>query len=111
MGRRSVYDMKLAEVYKLLAAKAMKKGRTRAEVDSVIFWLTGWDMKNVDMEMPYGDFLADAPAFNPRADLIKGSVCGIKVETIEDPLAKRMRQLDKLVDELAKGRPMDKILR
>ncbi|MDD6790531.1 MAG: DUF2200 family protein [Lachnospira sp.] len=111
MGRRSVYDMKLAEVYPLLAAKAMKKGRTREEVDSVIFWLTGWDVKNVDMEMPYGDFLADAPAFNPRADLIKGSVCGIKVETIEDPLAKRMRQLDKLVDELAKGRPMDKILR
>ena len=73
--------------------------------------LTGWNMGSVNMEMTYGDFLSNAPAVNPRADLITGSVCGVKVEEIEDPLTKRMRQLDKLIDELSKGKPMDKILR
>jgi hypothetical protein len=111
MGRQSVFEMKLSKIYPLLTAKAMKKGRTQDEVDRVIFWLTGWNMHGIDMEMPFGYFLADAPAFNPRADLIKGSVCGVKVEEIEDPLTKRMRQLDKLIDELSKGKPMDKILR
>jgi hypothetical protein len=111
MGRQSVFEMKLSKIYSLLAAKAMKKGRTQDEIDRVIFWLTGWDMNCVDMEMSYGDFLADAPAFNPRADLIKGSICGVRVEEIQDPLTKRMRQLDKLIDELSKGKPMGKILR
>jgi hypothetical protein len=111
MARQNVFDMKLSKLYPLLTAKAAKKGRSKAEVDRVISWLTGWDMSRVDMEKPYGDFLANAPAFNPRAELIKGSICGVKVEEIEDPLIKRMRQLDKLVDELAKGKPMDKILR
>lgn len=111
MARQSVFDMKVSKVYPLLVQKAERKGRTRAEVDEIIAWLTGWDMAAVDMEMTYGDFLSHAPAVNPRAELIKGSVCGVKVETIEDPMTRRMRQLDKLVDELAKGRPMEKILR
>ncbi|MDD5847004.1 MAG: DUF2200 family protein [Lachnospiraceae bacterium] len=111
MGRQNVFEMKVSKIYPLLAAKAMKKGRTQDEVDRVIFWLTGWNMHDVDMEMSYGDFLADAPAFNPHADLIRGSICGVKLEEIEDPLTKRMRQLDKLIDELSKGKPMDKIVR
>ena len=89
----------------------MKKGRTKDEVDRVIFWLTGWNMEHADMDMSYGEFLANAPEVNPRADMVKGSICGVRVEEIEDPLAKRMRQIDKLIDELAKGEPMEKILR
>lgn len=111
MGRQDVFGMKLSKIYSLLSAKAVKKGRTQEEVDGVISWLTGWDMDSVDLDMPYGDFLADAPAFNPRSELIRGSVCGVRVEEIEDPLTKRMRQLDKLIDELAKGKSMDKVLR
>ncbi|MCI1305836.1 MAG: DUF2200 domain-containing protein [Lachnospiraceae bacterium] len=111
MGRQSVFEMKVSKIYPLLVAKAMKKGRTQDEVDRVIFWLTGWDMQGIDMEMSYGHFLADAPAFNPRADLIRGSICGVRVEEIDDPLTRRMRQLDKLIDELSKGKPVDKILR
>ena len=103
--------MKLSRVYPLLVAKAEKKGRTRAEVDEVTSWLTGYDMKAVDQAMTYGDFLSDAPFWNPKAEEIKGTVCGVRVETIEDPLEKKMRQLDKLVDELAKGKPMEKVLR
>lgn len=111
MGQKSVFEMKVSKIYPLLVTKAMKKGRTQDEVDRVIFWLTGWDMHDVDMEMSYGDFLADAPAFNPRADLIRGSICGVRVEEIDDPLTRRMRQLDKLIDELSKWKPVDKILR
>lgn len=111
MPRQSVFAMKVSRIYPLLVAKAERKGRTKAEVDEVIAWLTGYDMENVNQEMPYGEFFQNAPAYNPRADLIKGSVCGVKVELIDDPLMKRIRQLDKLVDELAKGKPMEKILR
>ena len=111
MAGQSVFDMKVSKVYPLLVRKAERKGRTRGEVDEVIFWLTGWDMAAVDMEMCYGDFLSQAPAMTPKASLITGSVCGVKVEASEDPLTRRMRQLDKLIDELAKGRPMEKILR
>ena len=89
----------------------MKKGRTKDEVDRVIFWLTGWNMEHADMDMSYDEFLANAPEVNPRADMVQGSICGVRVEEIEDPLAKRMRQIDKLIDELAKGKPMEKILR
>ena len=77
----------------------------------MISWLFGYDMNTADMEKPYGRFLEEAPMMNPRAAMITGKVCGIAVETIEDPLTQRMRWLDKLVDELAKGRPMEKILR
>ena len=111
MARQSVFDMKLSAVYPLLVQKAERKGRTKDEVDQVIAWLTGWDMSQVDMGMSYGDFFRCAPAMNPRAGLIRGSVCGVKVEEIEDPLMQKIRWLDKLVDELAKGRPMEKILR
>ena len=111
MPRQSVFDIKISGIYPLLVAKAEKKGRTKAEVDEVIAWLTGYDMSKVDPEMPYREFFDHAPSYNPRAELITGSICGVKVETIEDPLMKRIRQLDKLIDELAKGKPMEKIKR
>lgn len=111
MTRQSVFEMKVGKVYPLLVQKAEHKGRTKEEVDTVIAWLTGWDMSKVDMEMTYGDFFENAPRFNPCADLITGSICGIKVEEIDDPMMKKVRQMDKLVDELAKGKPLEKILR
>ncbi len=111
MPRQSIVEMKVSKVYPLLVQKAERKGRTKEEVDAVIRWLTGYDMQEVDQDMTYGDFFVNAPAMNPRASLIKGKVCGVSVETIEDPLMRKIRQLDKLVDELAKGRPMEKILR
>ena len=106
-----VFDMKVSKVYPLLVAKAEKKGRTKAEVDEIISWLTGYDMSDVDLDMTYGEFFDHAPSYHPRAELITGTICGVKVETIEDPLMKKIRQLDKLVDELAKGKPMEKIKR
>ena len=111
MPRQSVFDMKVSKIYPLLVAKAEKKGRTKAEVDEVTSWLTGYDMEATDLDVTYAEFFGNAPAYNPRAELITGSVCGVKVEVIEDPLMKKIRQLDKLVDELAKGKPMDRILR
>ena len=107
MPRQSVFDMKVSKVYPLLVAKAEKKGRTKAEVDEVTSWLTGYDMKQVDQEMTYRDFFDQAPAMNPRAELIKGKICGVQVETIEDPMMQKIRWLDKL----AKGRPLEKVLR
>ena len=111
MARQSVFDMKLSKIYPLLVQKAERKGRTKAEVDQIIAWLTGWDMESADMEMTYGDFFRKAPTMNPRAELIRGSICGVKVEEIEDPLMQQIRWLDKLVDELARGKPMEQILR
>ena len=99
------------ELHPLLVKKAERKGRTREEVDRVTAWLTGYDMEALDLDVTNQEFFDKAPAMNPRASLIKGSVCGIKVEEIEDPLMQKIRWLDKLVDELAKGRPMEKILR
>ena len=111
MPRQTVFEMPYSKVYDCLVAKAERKGRTKAEVDDIISWLTGYNMTAVNMELTYGEFLSSAPAWNPRAELITGSVCGIRVEEIEDPMTKKMRQLDKLVDELAKGKPMEKVLR
>ena len=111
MPRQSVFDMPFSKVYEALVVKAEKKGRTKAEVDAVTTWLTGYDMSAVDTDMTYGEFLSSAPAWNPRSELITGSVCGVKVEDIEDSMTKKMRQLDKLVDELAKRKPMEKVLR
>ena len=111
MARQSIFDMKVSKVYPLLLQKVERKGRTKDELDTVIAWLTGYDMAQVDQNMTYGSFFENAPVMNPRASLIKGKVCGVDVEAIEDPLMQKIRWLDKLVDELAKGKPLDKVLR
>ena len=115
MPRKTIFDMSFAGVYPALIQKAEKKGRTRAEVYEVTAWLTGYTAEQIDAallsDISYGAFLSDSPAYNPRSELITGKVCGIQVETIEDPLMKRVQQLDKLVDELAKGKAMEKVLR
>ena len=115
MPQQSVFDMRFSRVFPLLIQKAERKNRTRAEVYEVTAWLTGYTSEQIDdalcSEITYGTFFIDAPAYNPRSRLIKGKICGVQVETIDDPLMKKIRQLDKLVDELAKGKAMDKILR
>ena len=115
MSGNPVFSMSFAKIYPLLVQKAERKGRTQAEVDEVVFWLTGYDAEGLksqlDKNVDLATFYAEAPQMNPNRDLIKGVVCGVRVETIEDPLMKQIRQLDKLVDELAKGKPMEKILR
>ena len=115
MPRQSVFDMAFSKVYPLLVQKAQKKGRTRAEVDEVACWLTGYTPSQIEEALSsavtYGEFLSQAPLWNPLSDLITGKVCGVQVETIPDPLTRRMRQLDKLVDELAHGKPVDKVKR
>lgn len=115
MPRKTVFEMSFASVYSALIQKAERKGRTRAEVDQVTSWLTGYTLDQIatafTSDITYGAFLSDSPVYNPRSELITGKVCGVQVETIEDPLMKRVRQLDKLIDELAKGKPMEKVLR
>ena len=115
MPRKSVFEMEASRVYEALVAKAERKGRTRAEVDEVSRWLLGYTAESLAAALApgrmYGAFLQEAPAPNPRADLITGTVCGVRVEEIEDPLTRRMRQLDKLVDELARGKALEKVLR
>ena len=115
MSDHPVFSMSFAKIYPLLVQKAERKGRTQAEVDEVVFWLTGYDAEGLksqlDKNVDLATFYAEAPRMNPSRDLIKGVVCGVQVEAIEDPLMKQIRQLDKLVDELAKGKPMEKILR
>lgn len=110
-----VYQMPLGKVYPLLVNKAIKKGRTQEEVNEIICWLTGYSSQQLEellnLSTTYGDFFRNAPAPNPNRKLIKGSICGIRVEEIEEPLMQEIRYLDKLVDELAKGKPMEKILR
>ncbi len=107
--------MKFSGVYPLYVRKAEKKGRTRAEVDEIIIWLTGYSAEElqgqIDREVDFEAFFAEAPLLNPDVNLIKGVVCGVRVEDIEDPLMQKIRYLDKLIDELAKGRKMEKILR
>ena len=103
--------MPFPKVYEALVNKAEKKGRTKAEVDEVICWLMGYsDLKEMDGKT-YGEFITGAPLWPPRAEYITGKICGVQVETIEDPAMKKVRQLDKLVDELAKGKPIEKIKR
>lgn len=110
-----IYRMSFARVYPALVAKAEKKGRTKAEVDEIVRWLTGHSQAGLEAELVAGTdvehFFTTAPALNPARSLITGSVCGVRVETIEEPVMREIRYLDKLVDELARGRPMAKILR
>jgi hypothetical protein len=113
--RHRIYTTSFASVYPLYVAKAERKGRTRAEVDAVIAWLTGYDAAGLAAVLAAGTdfetFFAEAPALNPARATVTGTVCGVRVEAVEEPLMREIRVLDKLVDELAKGRPMAKILR
>lgn len=115
MDNQRVFQMRFSKIYDLLLNKAVKKERTKAEVDTVVCWLTGYSQADLDSlaesEVTYGDFFRQAPRPNPDRVLIKGVVCGVRVEEIEDPLMREIRYLDKLIDELAKGKPMEKVLR
>ncbi|MGI6067612.1 DUF2200 domain-containing protein [Absicoccus porci] len=115
MNNEKVFSMKFSKVYPLLVAKAERKGRTKVEVDAIISWLTGYNSEQIQeqlmKEVDYKTFFEQAPQMNPNCHLITGSVCGIKVQEIEDPLMQKIRYLDKLIDELAKGKAMEKILR
>ena len=110
-----IFTMSFASVYPLYVKKAEKKGRTKAEVDAIIAWLTGYDgaqlSRVIDTKVDFETFFAEAPRLNPNVSLIKGLVCGVRVEDVPDPLMQKIRYLDKLVDELAKGKAMSKILR
>ena len=115
MDKTRVYRLVFASVYPLYIKKAEKKGRTKEEVDAVIFWLTGYNkqtlQKQIDKKSDFETFFAEAPALNPNVSKITGVICGYRVEDIEDKVVQKMRYLDKLIDELAKGRKMEKILR
>jgi hypothetical protein len=115
MPKHQIFTMKFAKVYPLYIAKAERKNRTKAEVDQVICWLTGYDQAGLRQQVEQGSdletFFAQAPAIHPNSSLIKGVVCGVRVEEVEDPLMQRVRYLDKLIDELANGKAMEKILR
>lgn len=115
MDNTKVYRMSFAGVYPLYIQKAEKKGRTKAEVDTIIFWLTGYDEQSlqhqIDSKNDFETFFAQAPQMNPNVSKITGVICGYRVEDIEDQLMQKVRYLDKLIDELAKGKTMEKILR
>ena len=110
-----VFAIKWAKLYPMYVAKAEAKGRTRAELDEVLHWLTGYDaaglQRQIEGDVDLRAFFAEAPAMNPDRALIKGVVCGVRVEDVEDPLMRDIRYVDKLIDELAKGKAMEKILR
>ena len=115
MPKHRIYTMKFSNVYTLYVQKAERKNRTKEEVDQVICWLTGYTQtglrQQIEQENDFETFFDQAPAINPNRSLIKGVVCGVRVEEIEDPLMQKVRYLDKLIDELAKGKAMEKILR
>ena len=115
MDNTRVYRMTFASVYPMYIQKAEKKGRTKEEVDTIIFWLTGYDkqtlQQQIDKKSDFETFFAEAPEINPNVSKITGVICGYRVEEIEDKLMQKVRYLDKLVDELAKGKAMEKILR
>ena len=115
MTGHRIYKTSFASVYPLYVAKAEKKGRTKSEVDEVICWLTGYSQAKLNAQLEkktdFEGFFAQAPKMNPLRTLIKGVVCGVRVEEVEEPLMREIRYLDKLVDELAKGKAMEKILR
>jgi hypothetical protein len=115
MPKTQFAQMKFSKVYPLYIQKAERKNRTKAEVDQIICWLTGYDLaglqQQVERENDFETFFAQSPGIHPNSALIKGVVCGVRIEEIDDPLMKKVRYLDKLIDELAKGKTMEKILR
>ena len=115
MPKHRIFEMAFAKVYPLYIQKAERKHRTKEEVDQIICWLTGYTQaglqQQIDQQSDFETFFARAPALHPNSSLIKGVVCGVRVEHIEDPLMQKIRYLDKLIDELAKGKAMEKILR
>jgi len=115
MAKHRIYTMSFASVYPHYVAKAEKKGRTKAEVDEIIRWLTGYSQKKLETQLEkktdFETFFAEAPRLNPSRALIKGVICGVRVEEIQEPTMREIRYLDKLIDELAKGKAMEKILR
>ncbi len=115
MAGHRIFKMEMGKIYPAYISKAEKKGRTKDEVDEIITWLTGYEGEALVKVMSDGtsveDFVSKAPALNPDRDLIKGVVCGVRVEEVEDPTMRELRYLDKLIDELAKGKAMPKILR
>ncbi|HQF70686.1 MAG TPA: DUF2200 domain-containing protein [Promineifilum sp.] len=115
MTKPRIYTMSFARVYPAYVAKAERKGRTQAEVDEIILWLTGYSREGLDAQLEkqtdMETFIAEAPHLNPSRALIKGVVCGVRVEDIEEPTMREIRYLDKLIDELARGKAMGKILR
>ncbi len=115
MSTHKIYKMSFSKIYPLYVTKAEKKGRTKEEVDEIIRWLTGYSQDEleagIEKEVDFETFFAEAPQLNPLRSLIKGVICGVRVEDIEEPTMQNIRYLDKLIDELAKGKPMEKILR
>ncbi|WP_028782370.1 DUF2200 domain-containing protein [Thalassobacillus devorans] len=115
MSKHKIYTMSFASVYPHYVKKAEKKGRTKAEVDEIIRWLTGYSQEELEEQLEkqtnFESFFAEAPELNPSRRLIKGVICGVRVEDIEEPTMQEIRYLDKLIDELAKGKAMEKILR
>ncbi len=115
MNTQRIFSMAFAKVYPLYIKKAERKGRSKAEVDQIIRWLTGYTQKGLEKQIEkqhdFATFFAQAPTLNPNVSLIKGVVCGVRVETIEDPLMQKIRWMDILIDELARGKAMEKILR
>jgi len=115
VNKHRVFGMEFAQVYPLYVQKAERKNRTKDEVDQIIFWLTGYDQAGLQRQIEQGHdletFFSQAPAMHPNSSLITGVVCGVRVEEVEDPLMRKIRYLDKLIDELARGKSMDTILR
>lgn len=115
MAEHRIFSMAFSAVYPLYVQKAERKGRTKDEVDQIIRWLTGYDQAGLDgqigLRSDFRTFFDQAPAIHPNVSLIKGVVCGVRVEDVQDPLMQKIRYLDKLIDELAKGKAMEKILR
>jgi hypothetical protein len=115
MPKPRIFSTSFSTIYPLYVQKAERKNRSKEEVDQIICWLTGYNQaglqQQIEQENDYEAFFAQAPAFNPNSSLIKGKICGVRVEEVEDPLMQKIRYLDKLIDELAKGKAMEKILR
>lgn len=115
MKEEKIFGMLFSKVYPLLIAKVEKRGHTKAELDEVTCWLTGYSIENLDefmkSDITYGDFFLQAPNLNPDRKLITGTICGVRVENIENPLMQEIRYLDKLTDELAKGKALEKVMR